>query len=141
MELDKLATALEDFQPWSGNEEQTDLLVRWTKYERLPDTFPVSLGDGIQVVAVVNPFTSGVALVLRTFEEAVDLGGGKTFNRWAIEGIRPTPDADEAENWLRDIRNAYDERVASEIGGFGEADESIAERRERQEAAVKGMGF
>lgn len=68
-----MAEVLAGFEPVNPeNKELISLLTKWTKYER-PEGYATMarLGEGIQLCMIVNPATQGVALIIRTFEDAL----------------------------------------------------------------------
>lgn len=119
-----LTEVLAEFVPFQGSEEAEKLIARWTKYNRLgqgtsSETYPINIGNELSIVAVVNPNTKGIALVLRSLEEQQPLSDDKTFNVYGIDGLRKVESAEEAREALRVVRQAYENRVMEEVDGFG----------------------
>lgn len=124
MKSANLTEVLADFLPFQGGEEAEKLIARWTKYNRLgqgtsTETYPINIGDELSIVAVVNPNTKGIALVLRSLEEQTPLQDGKTFNVYGIDGLKKCESAEEAREGLRLVRMAYENRVMRDVDGFG----------------------
>lgn len=114
---ESLRQVLSDLAPFKASDEAHELLVRWTKYNRLEGLFPVNLGEGLSLVAVRSP-GGRVGIVLRTLEEQVPLDAGKTFNRYVIDGVQFCDEA-TARQVLRDATEAFEARALAEMEGFG----------------------
>lgn len=124
MKSANLVEVLADFVPFTGGDEAEALIARWTKYNRLgqgtpTETYPINIGDELSIVAVVNPNSKGIALVLRSLEERQPLQDGKFFNVYRIDGLKRCESAEEAREGLRLVRMAYENRVMAEVDGFG----------------------
>ena len=68
--MSEVLAGFEDIDPTKT--ELVSLLTKWTKYNR-PEGFATmaKLGGELQLCLIVNPMTQGVALVIRSFEDAL----------------------------------------------------------------------
>lgn len=112
--------ALSGFVPFTGGDEAEKLLAKWTKYNQAdPDVWNVRLSDDTSLVLVRNPLKGTLAIVARTLEEQVDLGEGKTFNRYSVPMICPVESVEEGKDILQEVRRTLEFKTARDIDGFG----------------------